>query len=191
MPVPQSATPNAPRTLLRDVVYNQLLAAIEDGTLEPGERLNDADLTSWLGVSRTPVREAISRLESEGLIEMAANRYTRVSSQSADAFREANDLADALYSHALVQADRLDSSTRRGLQKRAKALQGRLQDEDVDAFRELQDVLGDLAAGLGNSLLADTEHAVRGRVKFHAPAAKDEIDWGSAAVRLEALTALS
>ena len=50
-------------------------------------------------------------------------------------------------------------------------------------------MLGNPTATLGNSLLAGTEHAVRGRVKFHAPIAKDGIDWGSAAVRVEALTA--
>lgn len=179
----------APRTLLRDVVYANMLKAIQDGTLEPGERLNDDQLTAWLDVSRTPVREAIARLASEGLVEMAANRYTRVASQSVDAFREAADLADALYSHALVRADELTPAARRALQKRAEGLRGRLQDEDVDAFRELQDVLGDLTASLGNQLMTDTEHAVRERVKFHAPIAKDDIDWGSAAVRLEALIA--
>lgn len=168
-----------------------MLEAIQDGTLEPGERLNDDQLTAWLGVSRTPVREAIARLASEGLIEMAANRYTRVASYSTDAFREAADLADALHSHALMRADQLPATPRRALQKRAEALRDRLQDEDVEAYRELQDVLGDLTAALGNGLMAETEHAVRGRVKFHAPAAKDDIDWGSLAVRLEALTALN
>lgn len=59
----------------------------------------------------------------------------------------------------------------------------------MDAFRELQDVLGDLTGTLGNQLMTDTEHADRERVKFHAPVAKDDIDWGSAAVRLKALTA--
>lgn len=191
MPVPQPSSIAAPRTLLRDVAYAKMLEAIQDGTLEPGERLNDDQLTAWLGVSRTPVREAIARLASEGLIEMAANRYTRVASQSIDAFREAADLADALYSHALMRADQLPAGPRRALQKRAEALRDRLQDEDVDAYRELQDVLGDLTAALGNGLMAETEHAVRGRMKFHAPAAKGDIDWGSVAVRLEALTALT
>ncbi len=139
-----------------------MLEAIQDGTLEPGERLNDDQLTAWLGVSRTPVREAIARLASEGLIEMAANRYTRVASQSTDAFREAADPADALYSHALVRADQLPAAPRRTLQNRAEALRDRLQDEDVDAYRELQDVLGDLTAALGNGLMAETEHAPPG-----------------------------
>ena len=59
MPVPDVVTP--PRALLRDDVYLRLRDAIVDGTLEPGEQLRDGELATWLGVSRTPVREARAR----------------------------------------------------------------------------------------------------------------------------------
>lgn len=55
-----------------------MLAALRDGTLQHGERLNDDELVQWLGVSRTPIREAIAKLVDIGLVEMEANRYTRV-----------------------------------------------------------------------------------------------------------------
>ena len=45
----------------------------------PGQHLRDHELARWLGVSRTPVREALQRLERTGLVEVAPNRYTRVS----------------------------------------------------------------------------------------------------------------
>lgn len=77
MPVP-STQPAAERKLLRDTVQDKIRDAIMDGTLEPGERLNDDDLIAWLGVSRTPIREALAELARAGLIEMAPNRYTRV-----------------------------------------------------------------------------------------------------------------
>jgi len=64
--------------LIRDQVHGKIRDAVLDGTLEPGERLHDEDLIAWLGVSRTPIREALAALANEGLIEMAANRYTRV-----------------------------------------------------------------------------------------------------------------
>ncbi|OIH92542.1 GntR family transcriptional regulator [Curtobacterium sp. MCBA15_001] len=90
MPVP-STQPAAERKLLRDTVQDKIRDAIMDGTLEPGERLNDDDLIAWLGVSRTPIREALAELARAGLIEMAPNRYTRVAAPSAaellDAFR--------------------------------------------------------------------------------------------------------
>jgi DNA-binding GntR family transcriptional regulator len=50
-----------------------------DGTLRPGEKIVDKELAKHMGVSRTPVREALRRLEDKGLVESAANRWTRVS----------------------------------------------------------------------------------------------------------------
>lgn len=69
-------------TILSDEVYARIGAAILDGTLPAGERLRDVDLAAQLGVSRTPVREALQRLERFGLVEIAVGRYTRVSEPS-------------------------------------------------------------------------------------------------------------
>lgn len=55
---------------LRDVVFHTLRRAILMGELEPGERLMELQLTEKLGVSRTPIREAIRKLELEGLVVM-------------------------------------------------------------------------------------------------------------------------
>src|SRR3954462_6340359 len=65
MPVPADKAA-LERDLLRDRAYTTLRNAIVDGTLAPGERLRDQELTEWLGLSRTPVREALSRLEQDG-----------------------------------------------------------------------------------------------------------------------------
>jgi DNA-binding GntR family transcriptional regulator len=65
--------------VLGDEVYAFLGEAILDGRLGAGERLRDQELAERLGVSRTPVREALQRLERAGLVEVAPNRYTRVS----------------------------------------------------------------------------------------------------------------
>lgn len=67
------------RGLLREDVYRHLRDAIINGSYQPGERVRDVDLAEELAVSRTPVREALRRLEDEGLIETWANRWTRVS----------------------------------------------------------------------------------------------------------------
>ncbi|MDP9345355.1 MAG: GntR family transcriptional regulator [Actinomycetota bacterium] len=77
MPVPRGQDA-VDRHLLRDTAYETLCGAIVDGTLAPGEQLHDAELCRWLGLSRTPVREALARLAGEGLIELAPQRYTRV-----------------------------------------------------------------------------------------------------------------
>jgi DNA-binding GntR family transcriptional regulator len=59
-------------------VYEHLLSAITEGSLQPGDRISDAELAQEFGVSRTPVREAIQRLRDIGVIEASANRFTRV-----------------------------------------------------------------------------------------------------------------
>jgi DNA-binding GntR family transcriptional regulator len=57
-----------------DFVYGQLRAAIRSQELKPGDRLREADLAERLGVSRTPVREALRRLEADGLVQLAPPR---------------------------------------------------------------------------------------------------------------------
>ena len=77
MPVPDLPIP-LERDLLRDRAYATIRDAIVDGTLAPGERLKDQELCAWLGLSRTPVRDALNRLEQEGLVETAPQRFTQV-----------------------------------------------------------------------------------------------------------------
>ncbi|MBP5198223.1 MAG: GntR family transcriptional regulator [Lachnospiraceae bacterium] len=63
---------------LRDVVFNTLRQAILTGDLKPGERLMEIHLADKLGVSRTPIREAIRKLELEGLVIMIPRRGAEV-----------------------------------------------------------------------------------------------------------------
>jgi len=70
--------PNAP-TSLGSSVYNELRKRLVEGKLKPGQRLREVELSSMLGVSRTPVREAIKRLESEGFAAYVSRRGAVVS----------------------------------------------------------------------------------------------------------------
>ena len=63
---------------LRDVVFKSLRQAILKGELKPGERLMEIGLAEKMGVSRTPVREAIRMLEAEGLVVMVPRRGAHV-----------------------------------------------------------------------------------------------------------------
>jgi len=65
-----------------DEAFALLGEAIVDGRLRPGDHLRDVELAAQMGISRTPVREALQRLERLGLIEVAPNRYTRVTALS-------------------------------------------------------------------------------------------------------------
>ncbi len=89
-----------PRTSLREKVYDTLLQAIVAGELAAGERLRDEELAAELGVSRTPVREALQRLEDEGLVQTFPGALTRVTPLDV---RDASDVAPvvaALYAVA-------------------------------------------------------------------------------------------
>ena len=63
---------------LRDVVFNTLRQAILRGELKPGTRLMEISLANKLGVSRTPIREAIRKLENEGLVLMTPRKGAEV-----------------------------------------------------------------------------------------------------------------
>jgi DNA-binding GntR family transcriptional regulator len=63
---------------LRELVYRRIKDAILGGRLEPGERIVEQSLSNELGVSRSPVREALRRLEQEGLVEATPRRGVSV-----------------------------------------------------------------------------------------------------------------
>mgnify|MGYP001000189932 FL=1 len=67
---------------LRDVIFETLRKAIISGDIKPGERLMEVSLANQMGVSRTPVREAIRRLEAEGLVTMTPRKGTHVAELS-------------------------------------------------------------------------------------------------------------
>lgn len=105
MPVPgNSGTVAVSRRLLVDDVYDRILGAIYSGQLAPGEKLNDTELCAWLGTSRTPIRQALARLETQGLVETAANRWTRVTPISAPRYRKGVPVVASLYGIAANDA---------------------------------------------------------------------------------------
>jgi DNA-binding GntR family transcriptional regulator len=67
------------RTFVREEAYLKLHQSIVEGTLAPGQQLRDKELAENLGISRTPIREALLRLEDEGLVRTKPNCSTLVS----------------------------------------------------------------------------------------------------------------
>ena len=103
MPVPLEEAPIR-TSLLRDTVHDRLRDAIVDGTLAPGEVVRDTELAAWLGVSRTPVREALLRLGETGLVRAAPGRSTVVAEIDLDEVREAHAVVVAMHRLAVAEA---------------------------------------------------------------------------------------
>ncbi|WP_285768528.1 GntR family transcriptional regulator [Peribacillus sp. SI8-4] len=100
---------------MRDEVYDKLQHWIMVGKLEPGIRLRDQALSEALGISRTPIREALLKLEDDGLVITKANRWTIV---SPIVFQEAANIysvVSALETLALEEAFHQISSTEIGI----------------------------------------------------------------------------
>lgn len=103
MPIPAQAAPIR-TSLLRDTVHDRLRGAIVDGTLAPGEVLRDTELAGWLGVSRTPVREALLRLGETGLVRAAPGRSTVVAEIDLAEVREAHAVVATMHRLAVAEA---------------------------------------------------------------------------------------
>lgn len=81
---------------LRDVVFNTLRKGILTGELKPGERLMEIHLANRLGVSRTPIREAIRKLELEGLVTMIPRRGAEVAQITEKSMKDVLEVRRAL-----------------------------------------------------------------------------------------------
>lgn len=77
MPIPQNYKKQG-RVSAKSLVLNQLQDWIIEGVLQPDEKINDGELAEALGVSRTPVREALQILELSGLVEMVPGQKTKI-----------------------------------------------------------------------------------------------------------------
>ena len=128
---------------LRDVVFESLRTAILEGKLKSGQRLMEVQLAEQLGVSRTPIREAIRKLELEGLVIMLPRKGAYVADMS---FK---DLIDVLEIRASLE----------GLA--ASLASGRRRDEDIEGLEKL-------AREFEESVKSgDIEEVLKKDVEFH------------------------
>jgi DNA-binding GntR family transcriptional regulator len=114
---------------LRDEVYRHVLDRIQRGHYPAGSRLQDAELASELGVSRTPVREALIRLAREGVLDSSMGRGFRVRGLDHRELREVGAILGALEALAL----RLSSAPASSQLERLAELDRRLERTRGDA----------------------------------------------------------
>lgn len=106
---------------LREVVFVTLRRQILRGELKPGERLMEISLANKLGVSRTPIREAIRMLEHEGLAVMKPRRGAQVAKISVQELRDVLEVRESLEILAISKAcERMDAEDLSAMDKAAK-----------------------------------------------------------------------
>jgi DNA-binding GntR family transcriptional regulator len=182
MPVPSASAVHV-RSLLRDDVYLSLREAIVDGTFAPGERLRDSELESWLGVSRTPIREALLRLSRAGLVIAQPGRATIVSPLDDPATLHAQQVASAMHELAARLAVPLVSETDIDTMAAAnERFATALEADDADAALAADDAFHAVfVERSGNTMLADvleqTTPLIRRveRVRFASLAARESV----------------
>jgi len=130
-----------------DKAYSHIRRKIFSGEFSAGHLLSAQDLALEVGVSRTPVRDALRVLEQEGLVELNPRQESRVKSLSYEEFRELCELRIALESYfAALAAERRteeDLAVLEGSLQKMKQIGARLVDTDADEKRRL---IGELAA---------------------------------------------
>lgn len=130
---------------LGDIVFEFLRDAILTGKLKPGERLMEIALAERLGVSRTPVREAMKKLEQENFIEMIPRKGAYVADINA------KDMLDVLEIRALLEgfasslaATRMSDKEVKDLERLADKFERAIVQEDKEALIETDNMFHDL-----------------------------------------------
>ena len=124
---------------LRDVVFNTLRQAILKGELEPGERLMEIQLAERLGVSRTPIREAIRKLELEGLVLMIPRKGAEVARISEKSLRDVLEIRRSVEELAIELACQ------------------RMTEEEIDDLEAAKKAFADAVARRDMMLMAETD----------------------------------
>lgn len=155
------------RHSLHRTVADQIRDMIVEGELPPGERVNEGALSEQFGISRTPLREALKVLASEGLVELRPNRGTRVSAITPEEVGELFEVVSGIERLAgELTALRM---TDRDLE-RLKTLHDRMErhyeaGERHEYFRLNQQIHNTIVSLAGNSVLEATHASLMVRVR--------------------------
>ncbi len=122
---------------LRDVVFHTLRQAIVTGELKPGERLMEIHLAEKLGVSRTPIREAIRKLELEGLVTMIPRRGAEVAQITEKSMKDVLEIRRALDALIVELAcDRITPEELDALKEACDAFEKAIESGDVKVIAQ-------------------------------------------------------
>jgi DNA-binding GntR family transcriptional regulator len=122
---------------LADWAYGEIRRYIVEGVLPPGTRLVEKKLTTSLGISRTPLREALRRLEQDGLIERHISGGLSVTELTPDEIKEIMGIRAVLEGHcAALAAERISADELAKLFQAHEDAVDAIRDEDLQALKE-------------------------------------------------------
>jgi DNA-binding GntR family transcriptional regulator len=155
------------RVTLHDAVLNQLRDMIIEGTLAPGARINEGQVGAALGVSRTPLREAIKTLASEGLVEIVPARGAVVRRFSEANIREILEVLKALEQTAARRlcAAGLDAEVAAIVSLHDEMMRLYVSRNRLQYFKLNQSIHSAIVKGAGNGVLAETHGQLQARIK--------------------------
>lgn len=162
---------------LRDVVFNTLRQAILKGELKPGERLMEIALAERLGVSRTPIREAMRKLEQEGLVVMIPRRGAQVASITEKDLNDVLEVRIALENMAVEKAcSRMTEEALGKLWLAAKNFERTMKDGDLVKLAEADEAFHEIIyQASDNFRLVQTLHAFKEQLyRYRVEYLKDE-----------------
>lgn len=169
----QRIASESPRSLLKQQAYDELKQRIQDATFEPGAFLSERQLALQLGMSKTPVKAALERLESEGFIAVSPQQGIVVRDLSVDEIADQFEIRLALESYVLRSVTgKLNSDETRRVRENLKRQQLAADNSDMAVAAELDaEFHGIFCECLGNreiirvmSHLREKIHRVIGRV---------------------------
>lgn len=169
MPIPEKSTFEAPKSA-KIRIYEELRDWIIDGTLKPGEKILDSELSQYFSVSRTPVREAMQILAEQKLIDVRPGRESRVSETDVVDIPQTYKLLAELHSTAVEFAfEHIDAAAIADLRSANERFMSSYEKHDIKGCRssdkDFHDIIVDLA---GNDFLrsfCETLHGHAARIE--------------------------
>lgn len=157
----------------KERVFQTLSEWLVDGTLRPGERILEDELSKYFGLSRTPIREALQMLAEKGLIDILPSKGTRVAPIRVEDMRQIYPLLANLQSYAVkLAAGRVDSTVILDLEEKNAILAEKIRQGDtrkiLDADLAFHQVILDLTQNqyLQNFISELTIHTWRVELNF-------------------------
>lgn len=173
-----------PAPLLRDTAYDRIRDAIRYGTLQPGEPLSETGLSKWLGISRTPVREALQQLARQGMVQIIPGRAVTVAAPTME------ETLDAIHVRSILEpvvvqlaTDAISNVRLEELWAALVTMEVAVANDDRDGWSRADSQYHEIVtSACPNRLLGELSLQIRNRISFIA------IDMRTSSERLAACT---